>query len=186
MRARTSLKSYALCSHEIDLTDLCPLWSYCKYLTIRHRQRRTRKGGSAEIHPCELMASWIYDEKFWTGMQFLFRTSSFTTAHDDDLNKKSDTRWRSWAPDSTIRRVVHDDDLEHPVHEQEAQLTTMIDFEFPRSLKNSATTFQAAVRQPATTDPINGPTWPPIGISSTTIQSSALALTEIRTMKPEE
>jgi hypothetical protein len=35
------------------------------------------------------MASWIYDEKFPTGMQFLFGTSSFTTAHNDDLNKKS-------------------------------------------------------------------------------------------------
>jgi hypothetical protein len=31
------------------------------------------------------MASWIYDEKFPTGMQFLFGTSSFTAAHDDDL-----------------------------------------------------------------------------------------------------
>jgi hypothetical protein len=30
------------------------------------------------------MASWIYDEKFSMGMQFLFRTSSFTVAHDDD------------------------------------------------------------------------------------------------------
>jgi hypothetical protein len=46
-------------------------------------------GGSAEIRPCELMASWIYDEKFSTGMQFLFGTSSFTATHDDDLNKKS-------------------------------------------------------------------------------------------------
>jgi hypothetical protein len=27
----------------------------------------------------------IYDEKFSTGMQFLFRTSSFTAALDDDL-----------------------------------------------------------------------------------------------------
>jgi hypothetical protein len=35
------------------------------------------------------MASWIYDEKFPTGMQFLFRTSSLIAAHDDDLNKKS-------------------------------------------------------------------------------------------------
>jgi hypothetical protein len=58
----------------------------------RHRQRRARKGGNAEIHPCELMASWIYDEKFLTGMQFLFETSSFTATHDDDLNKKSDAR----------------------------------------------------------------------------------------------
>jgi hypothetical protein len=41
------------------------------------------------------MASWIYDEKFLfrtssftaahDGMQFLFGTSSFTAAHDDDL-----------------------------------------------------------------------------------------------------
>jgi hypothetical protein len=106
------------------------------------------------------MVSWIYDEKFPTGMQFLFRMSSFT--------------------------VVHDDDLEHPANEQEARRTTMIDFEFPRSFKNLATTFQAAVRQPATTDPIDGLTRPPIETSSTTTRSSGLALTEIRTMKPEE
>jgi hypothetical protein len=31
------------------------------------------------------MASWIYDEKFPTSMQFLFGTSSFIAAHDDDL-----------------------------------------------------------------------------------------------------
>jgi hypothetical protein len=31
------------------------------------------------------MTSWIYDEKFSTGMQFLFGMSSFTTVHDDDL-----------------------------------------------------------------------------------------------------
>jgi hypothetical protein len=93
---------------------------------------------------------------------------------------------RSWAPGSTIRRVVHDDELEHPAHEQKARRTTTIGFEFPRSLKNSATTFQAMVRQPAMTDPIDGPTWPTIGTSSTTIQSFGLALTEIRTIKPEE
>jgi hypothetical protein len=46
---------------------------------------RVRKEGSAEIRPCELMASWIYDEKFPTGMQFLFETSLFTMAHVDDL-----------------------------------------------------------------------------------------------------
>jgi hypothetical protein len=40
------------------------------------------------------MASWIYDEKFPTGMQFLFGTSPFTAAQDDEL--------------------------EHPAHEQEA------------------------------------------------------------------
>jgi hypothetical protein len=31
------------------------------------------------------MTSWIKDEKFSMGMQFLFGTSSFTAAHDDDL-----------------------------------------------------------------------------------------------------
>jgi hypothetical protein len=82
--------------------------------------------------------------------------------------------------------VVHDDDFEHPAHEQEARHTTTIGFEFPRSLKNSTTTFQAVVRQLATTDPIDGPTRPPIGTSSTTTRSSGLALTEIRTMKLEE
>jgi hypothetical protein len=44
-------------------------------------------GGSAEIRPCELMSSWIYDEKFPMGMQFLFKMSSFTAAHDDDLER---------------------------------------------------------------------------------------------------
>jgi hypothetical protein len=38
------------------------------------------------------MTSWIYDEKFPTGMQFLFKTLSFTAAHGDDLNKKSGAR----------------------------------------------------------------------------------------------
>jgi hypothetical protein len=61
-----------------------------------------------------------------------------------------------------------------------------IGFEFPRSLKNSTITFQAAVRQPATTDPIDGSTRPPIGTSSTTTQSSGLALSEMRTTKPKE
>jgi hypothetical protein len=106
------------------------------------------------------MASWIYDEKFPTDMQFLFKTSSFT--------------------------AVHDDDLEQPSHEQEVRRTTTIDYEFLRSLKNSATTFQVVVRQSAMTDPIDGPTRPPIRTSSTTTRSSRLALTEIRTMKPEE
>jgi hypothetical protein len=31
------------------------------------------------------MALWIYDEKFPTGMQFLFGTTPFTAVHDDDL-----------------------------------------------------------------------------------------------------
>jgi hypothetical protein len=48
-------------------------------------KRRARNWGSAEIRPCELMASLIYGEKFPTGVHFLFRTSSLTPAHDDDL-----------------------------------------------------------------------------------------------------
>jgi hypothetical protein len=43
--------------------------------------------------------------------------------------------------------VVHDDNLEHPAHKQEARRTTTIDFKFPRSPKNSATTFQSAIRK---------------------------------------
>jgi hypothetical protein len=31
------------------------------------------------------MASWIYDEKFPTGMPFLFGISSFTAAQDNDI-----------------------------------------------------------------------------------------------------
>jgi hypothetical protein len=84
------------------------------------------------------------------------------------------------------KKSVRDDDLEHPAHEQEARHMTTIDYEFSWSLKNSVTTFQAVVRQLAMTDPIDGPTRPPIGTSSTTTRSSRLALTEIRTMKPEE
>jgi hypothetical protein len=81
---------------------------------------------------------------------------------------------------------VHDNDFEHPAHEQEVRRTTTIGFEFPRSLKNSATTFQATVKQPATIDPIDDPTRPPIGTSSKTTRSSGLVLTEIRTIKHEE
>jgi hypothetical protein len=82
--------------------------------------------------------------------------------------------------------VVHDDDLEHPAHKQEARCIMTIGFEFPRSLKNSATTFQAAVKQPATTDPIDDPTRPSIETLSMTTRSSGLDLTEIQTMNPEE
>jgi hypothetical protein len=53
--------------------------------------------------------------------------------------------------------VVHDNELEHPTQEQEEQRTTTIGFEFPQALKNSTTTFQALVRQPTTTDLIDGP-----------------------------
>jgi hypothetical protein len=74
-------------------------------------------------------------------MQFLFRTSSFTAAHGDDL--------------------------EHPTQEL-------------------ATTFQAAIRKPATKNLIDDPTQPPIGTSSITTRSSGLAITEIRTIKAGE
>jgi hypothetical protein len=65
-------------------------------------------------------------------MQFLFRTLAFTAGEDDDL--------------------------ENQTQDQEEQCTTMIGFEFPRSLKNAATTFQATVRQSATTNLIDSPT----------------------------
>jgi hypothetical protein len=61
------------------------------------------------------MVTWIYDEKFLTGIQFLSRTPSFTT--------------------------VEDDDLERPTQEQKERCTTMIGFEFPRDLKNSTIMF---------------------------------------------
>jgi hypothetical protein len=95
-------------------------------------------------------------------------------------------RRRSWAPSSIIWRVVHGDDFEQLAHKQEVRRTTTIGFKFPRSLKNSATTFQAVVRQPTTTDSIDGLTRQPIGTSSTIIWSSGLDLTEIWTMKAEE
>jgi hypothetical protein len=98
----------------------------------------------------------------------------------------SSARQWSWAPDSIIRRVVHDDDLEHAAYEQEVRRTMTIGFEFPRSLKNSVTTFQVAVRQPGTTDPIDSPTRSPIETSLTTTRSSGLTLTEIQIIKPEE
>jgi hypothetical protein len=50
------------------------------------------------------MASYVYDEKFLTGMRFLFRMLSFMMGEDDDL--------------------------EHPTQEQEDQRTTTIGFEF--------------------------------------------------------
>jgi hypothetical protein len=75
------------------------------------------------------MALWIYDEKFLTGMQFLFRTLPFTVGEYDDL--------------------------EHLAQEQEERRMTMISFEFLRGLKNSATTFQATVRQLVMTNPID-------------------------------
>jgi hypothetical protein len=52
--------------------------------------------------------------------------------------------------------VVHTDDLEHLAHKQEARRMTTIDIEFLWSLKNSAITFEAAVKQPSMTDLIDG------------------------------
>jgi hypothetical protein len=66
--------------------------------------------GGAEIHPCELMASWVYDEKFLTGMRFLFGTLPLMTGEDDDLK--------------------------HLAQEQEERRTMMIGFKFHQSLKN--------------------------------------------------
>jgi hypothetical protein len=86
---------------------------------------RDRKGQSAEIHPCELMTMWMYDEKFLTSIQFLSRMLPFM--------------------------MVEDDDPERSTQEQEERHTMTIGFEFHRGLENSATTFQAAVMQPATT-----------------------------------
>jgi hypothetical protein len=40
---------------------------------------------SAEIHPGELMAPWIYDEKFLMDMRFLLGTLPFTMGEDNDL-----------------------------------------------------------------------------------------------------
>jgi hypothetical protein len=75
--------------------------------------------------------------------------------------------------------VEEDDDLEHPAQEQEERRTMTIGFEFSQRLKNSATTFQAAIRQPATTDLIDGLARPPIRTSSTITRSSGLPLGEI-------
>jgi hypothetical protein len=79
-----------------------------------------------------------------------------------------------------------DDDLERSAQEQEERRMTTNDFEFHRGLKNSVTTFQAVIRQPAMTNPIDGPARPQIGTPSTTTRSSGLALSEIQAMKPEE
>jgi hypothetical protein len=62
------------------------------------------------------MASWVYDEKFPMGTQFVFRTLLFTAGQDDDL--------------------------EHPTQEQEERRTTTIDFEFSWGFGNSAVTLQ--------------------------------------------
>jgi hypothetical protein len=124
------------------------------------RQKCARNEGSAEIRPGELMTSWVYDEKFLAGTWFLFRMLSFTAEEDDDP--------------------------EHPTQEQEERHMIMIGFKFPRGLKNSVTTFQVAVMQPATTNSMDSPARPSIETPTMTTRSSGLALSEIRTTKPEE
>jgi hypothetical protein len=79
-----------------------------------------------------------------------------------------------------------DDDLERPAQEQEERCMMTIDFDFHRGIKNSATTFQAIVWQPATTNLIGGPVRPPIRTPLMTIQSFGLALSKIRITKLEE
>jgi hypothetical protein len=120
---------------------------------MRHRLRRARKGGSAEIRPSELMTQWIYYEKFLTDMRFLFGMLSFMTEEDDDLERLT--------------------------QEQEERHTTTIDFEFHQGLKNSVITFQVVVRQPALNNPIDSPARPLIGTPLMTIRLSGLALSEI-------
>jgi hypothetical protein len=129
-----------------------------------------------------------WDSSLWTHniVNLRWEVPNWHAVHVQNVTIHSGARRRSWAPDSTIRRVVHDDDLEHPDHEQEARRTMTIGFKFPQSLKNSATTFQAAVRQSATTVSIDGLTRPPIETSTTTTRSSGLALTQNWTMKSEE
>jgi hypothetical protein len=135
-------------SPEIDLIDLCSFRSYSKYLMTDRRQRRTIKGGSVEIRLSELMALWINDKKFLSGMRFLFRMLLFTMAENDDF--------------------------EHSAQEQEEWCTMTIGFKFHRGLKSSVITFQAVVRQPPTTNPIDSPARPPIETPSMTIRSPGL------------
>jgi hypothetical protein len=61
-----------------------------------------------------------------------------------------------------------------------------IGFQFHRCLKNSATMFQAAVRQSAMINPIDGAAWPPIRTPSMITWSYGLPFSKIQAMKPEE
>jgi hypothetical protein len=88
------------------------------------------------------MASWIYDKKFLTDIRFLIGTLSFTTGEDNDLK--------------------------HLTHEQEERHTMIICFEFHQGIKKLMTMFQAIIRQPATTNLIDGSAQPPIGTTSMT------------------
>jgi hypothetical protein len=82
--------------------------------------------------------------------------------------------------------VEKDDNLERPAQEQEERRMTTISFKFHRDLKNSTTIFQAVIRQPATTNPIDDLTRPPIETPLMTTRSSGLTLSEIQATKPKE
>jgi hypothetical protein len=101
------------------------------------------------------MAPSVYDEKFLTGMHLLFKTPPFTMGEDKNL--------------------------EHLTQELEEWHTMTIDFDFPRGCKNSATTFQATIRQPVTIGLIDSPVR-----SAIKTRSPRLILGEIRTMKPKK
>jgi hypothetical protein len=75
------------------------------------------------------MATWIYNEKFLMGIQFLSEMLSITK--------------------------VEDDDLERSAQEQEERRMTTVGFKFHRGIKNSASMIQAVVRQPVTTNLID-------------------------------
>jgi hypothetical protein len=106
------------------------------------------------------MALWIYDKKLFMGTQSMIGTLPLLVGEDGNL--------------------------EHPTQEQEEWCMTTISFEFHQGLKNSATTFQSVIRQPAMTNLIDCPARPSIGAPLMTARSSWLALSEIRTMKPKE
>jgi hypothetical protein len=89
--------------------------------------------------------------------KFLSGALPFTTVEDDDLERSTPEQ----------KKAAHDD---HRL----------------RGLENSTTTFQAAVRQLALTNLIDGPARPLIGTPSITTRSSRLALNEIRTTEPGE
>jgi hypothetical protein len=50
-----------------------------------HQKRHAGKGKALQIHTSELMAPWVYDEKFPMGTQFLFGTLLFATREDGNL-----------------------------------------------------------------------------------------------------
>jgi hypothetical protein len=82
-----------------------------------------RKGWSAEIHPCELMASGT--RSFWRAcsscLDSCHSKRCMTTILSTRLNNKMrGTWWWSWAPGSRTRSVTHNDDrLRVPTEPQE-------------------------------------------------------------------